>query len=336
MYAKSLLRTDNLKSLSIKATTVTRYLAAASALVQMHSTHYKTPFFDPRKDTFGRRCADLSKVLTEHQRWENMPNRREPVTVAMLLHMGNSCPKDPNSLYQAHFDWNVLGHYFGFRKSEWCQDYDLLRKGIFLRTTHGALFATTLADITFLGVNDYELHDKEHALQHPNTIHGIRHRWRFQKNGNNGERRSLVRNQTCPLLCPVAATIRIVTRAITLSLKPTEPLAIYRPEGGSTYQFINNKHVQCLLQQTARTIYNIKDPSILALWSCHSIRVGACVTMFLGKQSPDRIQHALRWKSATWRDYLRDCTALSESQMHCVQKAVNNTVAQQKLEQECD
>ena len=89
---------------------------------------------------------------------------------------------------------------------------------------------------------------------------------------------------------------------------------------GAGYTYISNVDVQHLLQSAAKKIYNITDAR-LRLWSCHSMRVGACVALFNSKHSPDKIQHLLRWKSATWRDYLRDCSSLSHSQLDGISAA---------------
>ena len=57
-----------------------------------------------------------------------MPSRRETVTIAMLLIMkALASTSNSTSLIAAHFDWQVLDHYFGFLKTEWSQDVDAIR-----------------------------------------------------------------------------------------------------------------------------------------------------------------------------------------------------------------
>ena len=335
MYAQSLLRHDNIKALTITTGTVDRYLQAAAAQIRFATLEKNLEYFDPRYDRHHRPAPPLAKVKQAHSRWSKMPSRREPVTVAMLLFMkalaSNSCS---TSLHAAHFDWQVLGHYFGFRKSEWCQDVDAIRRRAFARAPSGELLATMIDDITFLGVNDYELQSGSFALNNPDLVHAVRYRWRFQKNGDNGATRTLARNTTCPALCPVHAALRILRRAQDLGLQPSDPLAVYASTSKIGYSFISNIDVQTLLQQAAKRAYNIKDAR-LRLWSCHSMRVGACVALFNSKHSPDRIQHLLRWKSATWRDYLRDCSSLSHSQLDGISAAARRLI-ELKLETQCD
>ena len=63
------------------------------------------------------------------------------------------------------------------------------------------------------------------------------------------------------------------------------------------------------------------------------MRVGACVQLYNSKHSPDKIQHLLRWKSATWRDYLRDCSSLSQSQLDGITAAAKEILEQKFISQ---
>ena len=52
-----------------------------------------------------------------------MPNRREPFTVKMVLHIHKRCMnKHLDSLESILYDWNVLGIFYGFYLSEWAQN----------------------------------------------------------------------------------------------------------------------------------------------------------------------------------------------------------------------
>ena len=113
LYALHLARGETLLCRSIKANTIERYLHAAAKLsTAVHQ-------MDPRLDIFGNTSEHIKKVLREQKRWEDMPNRREPVTSKMIEEMWNMCKgKDANSLECAILDWNMLGRYCGFRLSE--------------------------------------------------------------------------------------------------------------------------------------------------------------------------------------------------------------------------
>ena len=162
-----------------------------------------------------------------------------------------------------------MGHYYGFRKSEWCQDVLDFELGMFCRAPSGDLMATIFDDIMFLCVNDYEHHDTPHILLTPHRIHEVSYRWRYQKYGGNGDTRTLRRNTSWPALFPVQAAIRIMQWALYASLKPDDPIVIYMTLPSVGHSFITNRDVQRLVRASAKRVYNIKSTTRLRLWSCH-------------------------------------------------------------------
>jgi len=75
---------------------------------------------------------------------------------------------------------------------------------------------------------------------------------------------------------------------------------------------IVDKDIESLIRLCATQVYGVKDPKELALFSSHSIRVGACV--FLHMQGKDAlfIKHRLRWESDTYMVYLRNMSLLAD------------------------
>ena len=52
-----------------------------------------------------------------------MPKKRNPITKAMIQHwMKREKVVQTDSFISELADWMILGHYAGFRKSEWIQD----------------------------------------------------------------------------------------------------------------------------------------------------------------------------------------------------------------------
>ena len=109
--------------------------------------------------------------------------------------------------------------------------------------------------------------------------------------------------------CPVRAGLRIIRRARTLDLPADHPAAVFTPSGLATPSDVL---VMCAsdvcesLRTTARRLYNITDPTELALFSCHSIRVGACVALHANGAIEMQIKFALRWRSNSFWMYLRN------------------------------
>eukprot|EP00957_Ditylum_brightwellii_P200101 15253970-Ditylum_brightwellii.AAC.1 len=69
-----------------------------------------------------------------------------------------------------------------------------------------------------------------------------------------------------------------------------------------------------------KDLYNLILPDDIKCFPSHSIRVGACVLLHISGKDGDFIQLRLRWKSDTFRLYLRNTTLLAGQ--HC--QAVEN------------
>eukprot|EP00957_Ditylum_brightwellii_P110958 8462310-Ditylum_brightwellii.AAC.1 len=61
-----------------------------------------------------------------------MPNRQEPVTVAMVLQVCKRAKNKPEDSFVAAFrDWPIIGMYTRNRKNEWAQKHHTGHKGKF-------------------------------------------------------------------------------------------------------------------------------------------------------------------------------------------------------------
>ena len=266
---------------------------------------------DPRLDIHGKKSAQILKVINEQKRWEEMPKRREPVTVAMIKDLesaSNSAGQD--SLEAALYDWNVIGHYYGFRLSEWAQNAE--NKAEFpLLAVDGSPLAFTFDDFQFFSAKGRHLkQDFNHKLPAKNAA-VVEVRWRYQKNLDNGQKIQQVLNREDPSMCCVQAAIRIAQRAQRLNTSGGETLAKFTDKKGHTH-FITNTMISRHLQQSAKRVYNIRSRALLAMWSAHSIRVGACVSLSEAKKDAPFIQVRLRWRSLAFKDYLRNTITLAQ------------------------
>ena len=317
-YTVSLTSNETIFCRTIKASTVNLYISDASKLA-IFANHP-----DPTKNQLNQKSSYITNVVNEHRRWESMPNRREPLTFAMVdcaysttNHASPSSPDD--TLHAALTDWLILGMQTGMRKSEWCQDRHILRKtGQVIPNRDGSASAFLLTDFTFEKSNGVRCDNSRHMYIQDATI--VKIRWRFQKNGNNGEVLSYMANNKNPGRCPVRAAMRIRDRAIRLGVPPDTPIAVFKNSAGYS-QFIDDFHVTQMLQSLAKTVYNITDPTDLARFSSHSIRVGACVLLHETSQTPDFIKARLRWRSDTYLMYLRNTPKLA--MLH--NEAINNS-----------
>jgi len=197
------------------------------------------------------------------------------------------------SLDAALSDWFTLGVYAGFRLSEWAQPSNLKRFQKFQPNVDGSSKAFISSDFTF---DDEGTHF---------TI-----RWRFQKNGQNGEKVTFA-SASDPSKCPLLAAKRIIARAQSVGLEAHLPLGCYVDKAGAT-RFITDEHIVMALRRAAMAAHRITCPSVLATWCSHSIRVGACVLFHATGASSIDIQRRLRWRSDAFMMYLRNTIALAD------------------------
>ncbi len=262
----------------IKSTTVKNYLSAAAKL------HTSQGHCNPTLNLQQRRYHLIIDILTESKRWEDMPNRREPLTWTMIEYL-QTIPCESTSLLAALTDWFIVGMFAGFRLSEWAQPDNLPSGTLFQRGRRFDSLAITATDIQF-------------------TSQGFSITWRYQKNNQNGEKIIFQATPRCPARCPYLAIKRILARASSLRHNPAHPLAIFATASKGTC-YITDKNISLWLQQAAKITFGLSNPDDLANWTSHSVRVGACVALHEAGADPMTIKNRLRWRSDTFLDYLR-------------------------------
>lgn len=203
-YVVSLIQGETIKKIRIRHATLRGYLGQAIRL------HLQRQLPDPTEPTFLGEDDDLiSPLLDTVRAYEQVKDRKEMIFDSMMAHMlllGKLA--SPNSLHAALVDWIILGRVTGVRRSEWCQD------GPNIEMTTPTLVhevpepkAFLAEDFNFFDVNGnriYTLTDK-----HLSSVDYVNIRWRFQKNGDNGQVIPYKRDYDRPDVCPVLAAFRI-------------------------------------------------------------------------------------------------------------------------------
>jgi len=305
-YAVVLCNDDILVHRTIKCATIDLYLAAAARL------SVPSEKLNPTKNRFGQKSEFISAVMREHKRWEQMPNRRSPLTPRMIKTSMKYRTDHPDSLKVALIDWFVLAIYAGPRKSEWCQDASNLRKHqTFAKNIDGSCQAFTLEDLEFFGDGNKKIHIKN---INSHNVCAAKIRWRFQKNGDNGQKLTYFRNSEKPDQCPVRAILNIAFRALRLNIDPKGPLAVHATGAKhNTVKYITNVNVEKHLREIAISTYDLTEKEDIQRYTCHSLRVGACVLLHAANSVPETIKVRLRWRSDAYRMYLRDTTQLAHA-----------------------
>ena len=281
----------------------------------------------------------LQDVYSELERWESVPNRREPFSVEMLAAQEAKVIDTQATFlsFDAAFtDWSEVGLFNGNRRAEWCQDSShsqpasprINRFGdteafcildIVMHTTDGRRF--TGADILSVPVTEYE---------------ACYITWRTQKNGDHGQTKVWGRAQHEGGRSLINPMYRIIKRFVTLrGIKDTStPLALYQTDSFKEPEvlLITDSKATTAMRWLASKVYKldpIKKKTELQRWSCHSFRVGACTLLHTQGFTGEQIKFILRWNSDAFMTYLRNSILLANQQVQALDRAsglVPNTI----------
>ena len=319
-YAADLASGQTLLCKAIRSGTISRYLSAASDL------SIKANIANPCLDILGKQSKYIKDILNEVKRWESIPNRREPITkdiIKYIIKKGNTLHKsNPDNLYSALADWLIIGLQAGFRKKEWAQDSAMLKKNKDIqRNVDGTSAAFILEDFEFRNKNNIRLNQNNYNSIRHATILNIK--WRFQKNNDNGQVVSYYQDVKDESFCILKASKRIYRRTKSLNIKTENPIAVFvevtKPK--KRVKYIDDSHICRILREAASQVYNIKTKEELTKFTAHSIRVGACVLLHAQNVSAEDIKFRLRWRSDSFRMYLRNVIELAVKHTDIVNQA---------------
>ena len=319
-YTAHLVSGQNLLCMSIKSGTVSRYLVAASEL------SLPAKMMNPCLDIMGKQSTYIKDILKESKRWEAIPNRKEPVTKQMIeyiIQKGKDLQKkNSDNIYSALSDWLVLGQQTGFRRKEWAQDRTLLKKDKDIqRNIDNSSSAFIMEDFEFR-INAHKRINNS-STKEVNKASVVNIKWRYQKNLDNGQVLSYVKDTEDKQHCALEACKKIRKRAIKLKIAKDKPIAVYTEyeKGNKKACYIDDIHVKTILQEVAKQVCGIKCRKELARFSSHSITVGACVLLHAQNISAEDIKFRLRWRSDSFRMYLRNIIQLAERHKDAIRNA---------------
>lgn len=332
LYTSHLCTGNSIKGKAIRANTVKDYLRDVATFI------YCQIDVDPRFESGKSHLAPpIQKVVHEYKRFEKIENRREPWTVEMqqfldrmVSHMDYDGAED--SLDAAIADFTAFGLSAGIRRSEWVQP----------DKKHSGLDQAEVKDKTkIIGAflpGDWQFYDKRgRKITHDEAVlGGLDHigklvvTWRTQKNGQNGEKKTYLRNLKNERLCPVARAWSILCRykrVVGTTESTTIPLAVYRDGPLTTDRYlIYSDQVTELIREVVCEVLNldpVKDKDELARYSTHSLRVGACQILYANGFHAHEIKMLLRWQSEAFMTYLRDIAWVARKQIEAMNDIAN-------------
>ena len=318
-YAADLVAGENLLCMTLKAGTILCYLQAAAEL------SIPANMMNPCLDITGKQSKYIRDIITEMKRWESIPDRREPVTKAMVEYIFNKgmmiSKSNKDNLYAALANWLILGQQSGFRRKEWAQDRSHLKKFKDIqRNVDESPSAFIINDFEFRGSNNKRIDQNSNNAVNRARIVNVK--WRFQKNNDNGQVISYVEDKEDPIHCYVRAAKRIRQRAIRLRQARDKPIAIFRNNVQNIKTtYIDDIHIKTILQEAAGAVHNVTKKEELQRFTSHSIRVGACVLLHSQNISTEDIKFRLRWRSDSFKMYLRNIIQLAEMHKNAVANA---------------
>jgi hypothetical protein len=294
-WAVAIATGDNILGLTLRASTIRQYLLAASKLI----TQRGNP--DPLDDSCNQWTSFLLRKL---DRYESVKNRREAFTDEMIAEFHRRAQSShPDDIASCLYAWIALGRYTGFRRSEWAQTRKLSYECA--PDNSGDARALIDADMLFFDSQGHLL-DKLPTLVSP-PLFRVDIRWRWQKNGDNGQVISFWRDESNPVWCPVQAAWRICQRARRLQIPPHEPIGKYLDAHSNSVVYLNTVEIEQIMRSIAAHATGIKDTALLQrMFGLHSIRITACNELDRLGVNDSFIQRRLRWKSLTFLTYLRN------------------------------
>ena len=323
MYAMHVGTGNSLLCKCVKVGTVKKYVYCVATFLALH--HPKG--WDFRRSGPGEQkfSAELDAVYTELQRWEKVPDRREPFTIQMLEALTEMVKNLPFlSLKPALRDWFLAGLFAALRLGEWAQesgshDPSSPRKNIF-----GDPMAWCLNDIRAETFDRVQLVGAAILSVPVDSIAKMWPKWRTQKNGDNHEEKLFAQNPDggYDFIHPM---YNIIKRFVALRgpNDTTTPLALYSTSGvqgskaRSDVRLITSTEIEAVMREVAAIVYNldpVKHKEALKRWSAHSLRVGACVLLHALGFTAEQIQFLLRWRSLAFMTYLRNTALLAITQ----------------------
>jgi hypothetical protein len=134
-YALSLALGDTIQQKYIASETLKRYVREAEKFIESERTRasisrqYAMPSSQPRlgimwthptiRPGTNQREKIIKDIIDEIVRWENVPNRRDPLTTDMIMALHElTNPNTPHSEVQAIVDWFIIGIHLGFHLSK--------------------------------------------------------------------------------------------------------------------------------------------------------------------------------------------------------------------------
>jgi hypothetical protein len=210
-----------------------------------------------------------------------------------------------DSKHRAFYDGLTLSTQTGFQRCEWASEKPIRHMMDFPKADDSlrSIYQGLGQDIVLYDRTNKRLTDADLANTPDDQLHGFTITYRFQKNGDNGQKIDYAANHKDPQTCAARAAKSIKLRA--LRFEPDMPLSCYKANKGTTQpNWFHSNIIRALLGSMAMTTYNVPNSGELKergyIFSSHSIRVGATVMLHVAGAEDSFIQTRLHSKLSTF------------------------------------
>jgi hypothetical protein len=314
------------KSVALKAQTLTNYLSAAHAYLSVALGRQVNIYDDQSLSRQPRYHPFLGQQLAERRKWAQPSAKKEPFTTDMFQWLHDNLLADPNptgAFLDRQFcvyDWMRLGLFTGFRISEYGQSrlmagqrYQVIPDSADVPPLYrNTPLAFVRGDFLFFDkdshIIDHALLAQRHAL---NQVQFLEITWRYDKSAHNFAKRRFLSNSQ-PIFDPVDAGVSIIHRANLLGVPIDAPIGVWRRpvQAILPYRFVRDVDVTRVMRDACEHAYpdssHYMRQHILQIVP-HSNRVTAAVCLKIGGANDDEIAFKLRWHPTSVPTYLRDC-----------------------------
>ena len=104
------------------------------------------------------------------------------------------------------------------------------------------------------------------------------------------------------------------------------PLTIFKNKD-SEVKYMTHQKVTDVIRKAVKKVYPKMSKETLLKYSCHSIRVWACVCLDEVGKPPDFIKNRLRWMGESYRVYLRETKKINEQHKDALNASLQATMA---------
>ena len=279
----------------------------------------------PSPVDFGNKTNRTTIIVNNLKKEEDIATQRLPLDDkihAELINMGKKAGKDSAEAVVAEIV--STGKATGYRASEHSQktqdkvDYHKYPSG---KEVMKALNGNDVIFADSKGVL-FQIKKKSDI----DRVHSVVITWRHQKNRRNGEKTRLIANHECPDVCPVINLAKMAWRKARLRHPLKMPLTIFKNKD-SEVKYMTHQKVTDVIRKAVKKVYPKMSKETLLKYSCHSIRVWACVCLDEVGKPPDFIKNRLRWMGESYRVYLRETNKINEQHKDALNASLKATMA---------